>query len=184
MQRKKKRKKKYIDVFLHVTVNCLDVCLSILCVCVCVCAVLFAFRVDVSLHRCMRSQCVHTDACAVFHMNGDVIFVHATRCVAAGYIPQRTFPMHATVCCCVLLRVALSTATHWKRKSPETAKFNRNSKIMEFGRDISRSLDAAPTAWYKRGRFTGNTGYKLASLSQPVFSGTRTKLQICPPKDD
>jgi len=114
MQRKKKRKKKYIDVFLHVTVNFLDVCLSIFCpcVCVCVCAILFALRVDVSLHRCMRSQCVHTDACAVFHMNGDVIFVHATRCVAAGYIPQRTFPMHATVCCCVLLRVALSTATH------------------------------------------------------------------------
>jgi len=41
---------------------------------------------------------------------------------------------------------------------------------------------AAPTAWYKRGRFTGNTGYKLAVISQPVFSGTRTKLANCPPR--
>ena len=43
-------------------------------------------------------------------------------------------------------------------------------------------FDAAPTAWYKRGRFTGKTGYKLALISQPVFSCTRTKLQTCSPK--
>jgi len=36
-------------------------------------------------------------------------------------------------------------------------------------------FDAAPTAWYKSGRFTGNTGYKLALISKQVFSGTRTK---------
>jgi len=55
---------------------------------------------------------------------------------------------------------------------------------MEFGLDILRSLDAAPTAWYKGGHFTENTGYKLALISQPVFFGKRTKLQICPPKVD
>ena len=39
------------------------------------------------------------------------------------------------------------------------------------------------TAWYKRGRFTGNIKYKLAFLS-PVFSGTKAKLQTCLPKVD
>jgi len=34
---------------------------------------------------------------------------------------------------------------------------------------------AARTAWYKRGRLTGNTEYELALISQPVVSGTRTK---------
>ena len=37
-------------------------------------------------------------------------------------------------------------------------------------------LDGAPTAWYKRYRFTGNTGYKLALLSQPVLSGNKPAL--------
>jgi len=36
----------------------------------------------------------------------------------------------------------------------------------------------------KRGRFTGNIKYKLAFLSQPVFSGTKAKLQTCLPKVD
>jgi len=40
-----------------------------------------------------------------------------------------------------------------------------------------------PTAWYKMGRFAGNSGYKLAFSSQ-VFSGTRTKLLTSPPKVD
>ena len=40
------------------------------------------------------------------------------------------------------------------------------------------------TAWYKRGRFVGNIKYKLAFLSQPVFSGTKAKLQTCLPKVD
>jgi len=31
------------------------------------------------------------------------------------------------------------------------------------------------TAWYKRGRFMGNIRYKLAFLSQPVFSGIKGK---------
>ena len=44
--------------------------------------------------------------------------------------------------------------------------------------------NAAPTAWYKKGRFTGNTDYTLAFISQQVFAGTRTKLQTCPPKVD
>jgi len=40
------------------------------------------------------------------------------------------------------------------------------------------------TAWYQRGWFTGNIKYKLAFLSQPVFSGTKAKLQTCLPKID
>ena len=35
-----------------------------------------------------------------------------------------------------------------------------------------------PRLGTKLGQFTGNTAYKLAFLSQPVFSGTRTKLHI------
>jgi len=74
-----------------------------------------------------------------------------------------------------------------KEKIAGNCKIPQKQQIIEFGLDttsISISLDAAPTAWYKRGRFTGNTWYKLASNSQPVFSGTRTKLQTCPPKVD
>ena len=56
--------------------------------------------------------------------------------------------------------------------------------MIKFGLDILISLDAAPTTWYKRGQFTGNTAYKLAFISQPVFSSTRTKLQTCPLKVD
>jgi len=40
------------------------------------------------------------------------------------------------------------------------------------------------TAWYNRGWFMLNIKYKLAFLSQPVFSGTKAKLQTCLPKID
>jgi len=71
-----------------------------------------------------------------------------------------------------------------KEKITGNCKIPQKQQIMEFGLDILRSLDAAPTAWYKGGHFTENTGYKLALISQPVFFGKRTKLQICPPKVD
>jgi len=45
-------------------------------------------------------------------------------------------------------------------------------------------FDAAPTALYKIGQFTGHFEYKLACLGQPVFSGTRTKSQTCTPNVD
>jgi len=71
-----------------------------------------------------------------------------------------------------------------KEKIAGNCKIPQKQQIMEFGLDILRSLDAAPTACYKRGRFPGNTGHKLAFISQSVFSGTRTKLQTCPPQVD
>ena len=43
---------------------------------------------------------------------------------------------------------------------------------------------AAPTVWYRRGQLNANIEYTLALLSQSIFSGTRTKLQTCPPKVD
>jgi len=43
-------------------------------------------------------------------------------------------------------------------------------------------LDVAPKAWHKRGQFAAV--YKLAFVRQPVFSGTRKKLQTCPLKVD
>ena len=39
------------------------------------------------------------------------------------------------------------------------------------------------TAWYKRGRFTGNIKYKLAFLSQPVFSGKNIKMTNLHPEN-
>jgi len=69
-------------------------------------------------------------------MNGDVLFVHATRCVAARCIPQRTFAMHATVCCCVLLRVALSIhGNALKEKITGNSKVQQKQQIIEFGRN-------------------------------------------------
>jgi len=72
-----------------------------------------------------------------------------------------------------------------KQKITGNSKIQQKQQIMEFGLDISISrLMRSPTAWYKMGRFAGNSEYKLAFLSQQVFPGTRTKLLSSPPKVD
>jgi len=72
-----------------------------------------------------------------------------------------------------------------KEKMTGNCKNPQKQQIIEFGLDttsILRSLDVAPKAWHKRGQFAAV--YKLAFVRQPVFSGTRKKLQTCPLKVD
>jgi len=71
---------------------------------------------------------------------------------------------------------ASNNGNELRGKIAGNCKTQKKQQLMEFGLDVLISLDVAPTAWYKRGRFPGNTGYKLALISLPVFSGTRTKL--------
>jgi len=66
--------------------------------------------------------------------------------------------------------------------SKRISKYSTETTNNECG-SISRYL-LMPTAWYKRGRFTGNVGYELFLLSQPVGIGTRNRLKTCSPKVD
>jgi len=99
-------------------------------------------------------------------------FVFGISCKLAPFVPSRGGRIKP--------QQSVERENRWKlQNSTETAKRQQN---MEFGLDLSISLDVAPTAWYERDQFVGNTRYKLAftMINQPVFSGTRKKLQTCP----